>query len=92
MIGLEVEGVTDPSAALKPFRIAKVLTAREAPERGQAEGSPCRHRRGRTRAGGLRGAERAGGAGRRVRGAGDAHPGTGVDLAIGTIRGVESRA
>ncbi len=91
MIGLEVEGVTDPSAALKPFRIAKVLTADKHPNADKLKvlsvdagaGEPVQVVCGAPNA-------RAGLVG--VFAAPGTHiPGTGVDLAIGTIRGVESR-
>jgi phenylalanyl-tRNA synthetase beta chain len=92
MIGLEVEGVSDPAAAIKPFRIAKVLTAEKHPNADKLRvlmvdagdgGAPVQVVCGAPNA-------RAGLVG--VFAAPGTHiPGTGVDLAVGTIRGVESR-
>lgn len=91
MIGLEVEGVSDPAAALKPFGIAKVLTAEKHPNADKlkvlmvdtGKGEPVQVVCGAPNA-------RAGLIG--VFAAPGTHiPGTGVDLAVGTIRGVESR-
>lgn len=91
MIGLEVEGVTDPAAALKAFRIAKVVTADKHPNADKLKvltvdtgaGDPVQVVCGAPNA-------RAGLVG--VFAAPGTHiPGTGVDLAVGTIRGVESR-
>ena len=66
-IGLEVE-IVDDKASLKPFVIAKVLTAEKHPRRRQAAGADRRYRRRqRAGAGGLRRAECAGRAGRRLR-------------------------
>ena len=44
-IGLEVEGVEDKAAALKPYVVARVLTRRAAPERRPAAGLHGRYRR-----------------------------------------------
>lgn len=92
MIGLEVEEVTDPAAAIKPFRIARVLTAVQHPNADKLRvltvdtglgGEPVQVVCGAPNA-------RAGLVG--VFAAPGTHiPGTGVDLGVGTIRGVESR-
>jgi phenylalanyl-tRNA synthetase beta chain len=91
MIGLEVESVRDPAAALKPFTIARVLTAVQHPNADKLRvltvdpgtGEPVQVVCGAPNA-------RAGLVG--VFAAPGSHiPGTGVDLAVGTIRGVESR-
>jgi phenylalanyl-tRNA synthetase beta chain len=92
MIGLEVEGVTDPAAPLKPFRIARVLTAVQHPNADKLRvltvdaglgGEPVQVVCGAPNA-------RAGLVG--VFAAPGTHiPGTGIDLSVGTIRGVESR-
>ncbi len=92
MIGLEVEEVTDPAAAIKPFRIARVLTAVQHPNADKLRvltvdagdgGEPVQVVCGAPNA-------RAGLVG--VFAAPGTHiPGTGVDLSVGTIRGVESR-
>jgi phenylalanyl-tRNA synthetase beta chain len=92
MIGLEVEAVTDPAAAVKPFRIARVVTAVQHPNADKLRvltvdaglgGDPVQVVCGAPNA-------RAGLVG--VFAAPGTHiPGTGIDLAVGTIRGVESR-
>jgi phenylalanyl-tRNA synthetase beta chain len=90
-IGLEVEKVDDKSS-LKPFVIARVLTAEKHPDADRlkvltvdtgAGGPPVQVVCGAPNArAGLVGAFAA---------PGTHIPGTGVDLAVGTIRGVESR-
>ncbi|ORE93618.1 phenylalanyl-tRNA ligase subunit beta [Stappia sp. 22II-S9-Z10] len=89
-IGLEVEGVEDRAAALAPFRIARVLTADQHPNADRlrvltvdpGDGSKVQVVCGAPNA-------RAGLVG--VFAAPGTHvPGTGVDLAVGSIRGVES--
>ncbi len=73
-IGLELEGVSDPGAALAPFRVAAVLDGGAAPERGPA----ARLHGGCGRGSGERGvrrAERPGGDEGGVRAAGRVHPG-----------------
>ncbi|BBE73978.1 phenylalanine--tRNA ligase subunit beta [Oharaeibacter diazotrophicus] len=91
MVGLEVESVTDPAAALKPFRIARVLTADKHPNADKLKvltvdtgaGEPVQVVCGAPNArAGLVGVFAAPGS--RI-------PGTGLELAVGTIRGVESR-
>jgi phenylalanyl-tRNA synthetase beta chain len=91
MIGLEVEGVTDASAALAPFVIAKVISAEQHPNADRLRvcmvdpgtGDPiqvvCGAPNART---GLIGVFAP---------PGTHVPGTGVDLKVGEIRGVESR-
>lgn len=91
MIGLEVEDIQDKSAALAPFRIAKVLSAEQHPNADRlkvlmvdtGEGSnPVQVVCGATNArAGLVGVFAA---------PGTYIPGTGIELAVGTIRGVES--
>ncbi|HUG62975.1 MAG TPA: phenylalanine--tRNA ligase subunit beta [Methylomirabilota bacterium] len=92
MVGMEVEAVTDPAAALKPFRIARVLTAVQHPNADKLRvltvdagdgGDPVQVVCGAPNA-------RAGLVGV-FAGPGTRIPGTGVDLGVGTIRGVESR-
>lgn len=92
MIGLEVEGVSDPAAALKPFTIAKVLTAEKHPNADKLRvlmvdagtgGEPVQVVCGAPNA-------RAGLVGVFAT-PGTVIPATGDTLAIGTIRGVESR-
>ncbi|MEM6847684.1 MAG: phenylalanine--tRNA ligase subunit beta, partial [Pseudomonadota bacterium] len=91
-IGLEVEGVEDRAAALAPFTIAKVLTAEQHPnadrlkvltvDRGDGsapEQVVCGAPNARA---GLLGVFAA--PGTRI-------PGTGIQLGVGEIRGVESR-
>ncbi|MBJ3776130.1 phenylalanine--tRNA ligase subunit beta [Acuticoccus mangrovi] len=91
VIGLEVEGVEDRAAPLAPFRIARVVTAEQHPDADRLRvltvdagaGAVVQVVCGAPNA-------RAGLVG--VFAAPGTHiPGTGVDLAIGTIRGVESR-
>ncbi|WMS44868.1 phenylalanine--tRNA ligase subunit beta [Acuticoccus sp. MNP-M23] len=91
VIGLEVEGVEDRAAALAPFRIARVVSATQHPDADRlrvltvdpGDGSSvqvvCGAPNART---GLVGVFAA---------PGTHIPGTGVDLSIGSIRGVESR-
>ncbi len=90
MIGLEVEGVEDPGAKYAPFVIGHVLEARQHPNADRLRvcmvdtgtGAPiqvvCGAPNART---GLKGVFAP---------AGTHIPGTGIDLAVGTIRGVES--
>lgn len=90
MIGLEVEGVTDASAALAPFVIARVISAEQHPNADRLRvcmvdpgtGDPiqvvCGAPNART---GLIGVFAP---------PGTHVPGTGVDLKVGEIRGVES--
>ncbi|MDQ0317068.1 phenylalanine--tRNA ligase subunit beta [Amorphus orientalis] len=91
MIGLEVEEVTDASRALAPFVIAKVISAEQHPNADRLRvcmvdtgaGDPVQVVCGAPNA-------RAGMTG--VFAAPGTHvPGTGVDLKVGEIRGVESR-
>lgn len=91
MIGLEVEEVTDASRALAPFVIAKVVSAEKHPNADRlrvcmvdpGSGDPIQVICGAPNA-------RAGMTG--VFAPPGAHvPGTGVDLKVGEIRGVESR-
>ncbi len=89
-IGLEVEGVTDPAAALAPFVIAEVLTATRHPQAdklqvltvstgGEALQVVCGAPNARA---GMKG----------VFGAPGTHvPGSGITLKVAAIRGVESR-
>ena len=91
VIGLEVESVEDRAAALAPFRIARVVSATQHPNADRlrvlnvdpGDGSSvqvvCGAPNART---GLVGVFAA---------PGTHIPGTGVDLSIGSIRGVESR-
>lgn len=90
-IGLEVESVDDPAASLAPFRIARVTEAVQHPNADRlrvltvdpGDGSAVQVICGAPNA-------RAGLVG--VFAAPGSHiPGTGVDLAVGSIRGVESR-
>lgn len=90
-IGLELESIEDPAAALAGFRIARVVTAEQHPDADRlrvlsvdpGEGDPVQVICGAPNA-------RAGLVG--VFAAPGSHiPGTGVDLAVGTIRGIESR-
>ncbi|MBB4152149.1 phenylalanyl-tRNA synthetase beta chain [Sphingomonas jinjuensis] len=88
-IGLEVEGVTDPGAAVKPFRVARVLSAERHPQADKlqvlqvdAGDGPLQVVCGAPNA-------RAGLVG--VFGApGDYVPGLDVTLKVAAIRGVES--
>ncbi len=92
MIGLEVEHVSDPAAAIAPFTIAKVLTAEKHPNADKLRVLMVDTGRGEPPVQVVCGAPnaRAGLVG--VFAAPGTHiPGTDVDLAIGTIRGVESR-
>ncbi|WP_181700400.1 phenylalanine--tRNA ligase subunit beta [Chthonobacter albigriseus] len=92
MIGLEVEGVSDPSAAIKPFTIARVLTADKHPNADKLRVLTVDDGRGGEPVQVVCGAPnaRAGLVG--VFAAPGTHiPGTGIDLAVGTIRGFESR-
>ncbi|MCF3935962.1 phenylalanine--tRNA ligase subunit beta [Acuticoccus sp. M5D2P5] len=89
-IGLEVEGIEDPAAALAPFRIARVTSAIQHPNAdrlrvltvdpgdGTALQVVCGAPNARE---GLVGVFAA---------PGTHIPGTGVDLSVGSIRGVES--
>ncbi|MDN2568252.1 phenylalanine--tRNA ligase subunit beta, partial [Aquibium sp. A9E412] len=90
MIGLEVEAVDD-KAGLAPFRIARVLTAEQHPDADRlkvltvdaGDGSPVQVVCGAPNArAGLVGAFAA---------PGTYIPGTDITLAVGAIRGVESR-
>lgn len=90
-IGLELEGIEDRAAALAPFRIARVLTAEQHPNADRlrvlsvdpGDGTNVQVVCGAPNA-------RAGLVG--VFAAPGTHiPGTGVDLGVGEIRGVESR-
>ena len=89
-IGLEVEGVADPAAALAPFKIARVLTAAPHPQADKLQvlsvdtgrGDPLQVVCGAPNA-------RAGLIG--VFGAPGAYvPGSGMTLKVAAIRGVES--
>jgi len=90
MVGLEVESVDDPAAALKPFRIARVISAAQHPNADRlrvlsvdAGEGPVQVVCGAPNArAGLVGIFAA--PGTRI-------PATGTELGIGTIRGVESR-
>jgi phenylalanyl-tRNA synthetase beta chain len=90
-IGLEVERVDDPAAALKPFSIARVVTAEQHPNADRlrvltvdpGDGSSVQVVCGAPNA-------RAGLVGVFAR-PGSYIPGTAVQLETGTIRGVESR-
>ncbi|WP_075216895.1 phenylalanine--tRNA ligase subunit beta [Mongoliimonas terrestris] len=91
MIGLEVEGVADPGAALKGFRVAKVLTAEKHPNADKLRllsvdaglGEPVQVVCGAPNArAGLVGVFAA---------PGTVIPASGEALSVGTIRGVESR-
>jgi phenylalanyl-tRNA synthetase beta chain len=89
-LGLEVEGVHDPGAALAPFRVARVLTAERHPQADKlqllsvdAGDGPVQVVCGAPNA-------RAGLLG--VFGPPGAHvPGSGITLKVAAIRGVESR-
>jgi len=90
-VGLEVEGVDDPGASLAPFVIARVVSAEKHPNADKLRvcmvdtgaGEPVQVVCGAPNA-------RAGMTG--VFAPPGTHvPGTGVDLKVGTIRGVESR-
>ncbi|WP_108662541.1 phenylalanine--tRNA ligase subunit beta [Acuticoccus kandeliae] len=89
-IGLEVEGVENPAAALAPFRIARVTSAVQHPNADRlrvltvdpGDGSALQVVCGAPNAReGLVGVFAA---------PGSHIPGTGIDLAVGSIRGVES--
>jgi phenylalanyl-tRNA synthetase beta chain len=90
-IGLEVDHVDDPAETLGPFRIARVLTADQHPNADRlrvltvdpGDGSSVQVICGAPNArAGMRGVFAA---------PGTHIPGTGVDLQVGAIRGVESR-
>ena len=90
-IGLELESIEDPASALGDFRIARVVTAEQHPDADRlrvlgvdpGDGKLVQVICGAPNA-------RAGLVG--VFAAPGSHiPGTGVDLSVGTIRGVESR-
>jgi phenylalanyl-tRNA synthetase beta chain len=91
MIGLEVERIEDPAKALAPFTVARVLSAEKHPNADKlrvclvetGDGPPVQVVCGapNVRAGMIGVFARPG-----------AHiPGTGMELKVGTIRGVESR-
>ncbi|MQT11188.1 phenylalanine--tRNA ligase subunit beta [Segnochrobactrum spirostomi] len=90
-VGLEVEGVENPGAALEPFVIASVVSAEKHPNADKLRvcmvetgaGEPIQV---------VCGAPNARAGMKAVFAAPGTHvPGTGVDLKVGTIRGVESR-
>ena len=59
-IGLEVEGVEDKAAALKPYVVARILTAEQHPNADRLRVCTVDTGGGRAGAGGLRRAERPG--------------------------------
>jgi phenylalanyl-tRNA synthetase beta chain len=91
MIGLEVESVEDRAKALAPFTVARVISAEKHPNADKlkvcmvdsGDGAPVQVVCGAPNA-------RAGMMGVFAR-PGSYIPGTGMELKIGTIRGVESR-
>uniref|UniRef100_UPI0035C9CF22 YtpR family tRNA-binding protein n=1 Tax=uncultured Sphingomonas sp. TaxID=158754 RepID=UPI0035C9CF22 len=88
-IGLEVEGIHNPGAALEPFRIARVLTAERHPQADKLQVLSVDAGDGATQV--VCGAPnaRAGLVG--VFGAPGAYvPGSGITLKVAAIRGVES--
>ena len=88
-IGLEVEGIHDPGAALAAFRVARVLTAERHPQADKLQVLSVDAGEGPTQV--VCGAPnaRAGMVG--VFGAPGAYvPGSGITLKVATIRGVES--
>jgi len=88
-IGLEVEGITDPGAALSAFRIARVLTAERHPQADKLQVLSVDAGEGPVQV--VCGAPnaRAGLVG--VFGPPGAHvPGSGITLKVAAIRGVES--
>jgi phenylalanyl-tRNA synthetase beta chain len=91
MIGLEVERVEDKAKALAPFTVASVVSAEKHPNADKlrvcmvdtGSGSPVQV---------ICGAPNARAGMKAVFAAPGTHiPGTGIDLKVGTIRGVESR-
>src|SRR3954469_18311400 len=91
MIGLEVERVEDKAKALAPFTVASVVSAEKHPNADKlrvclvdtGSGSPVQV---------VCGAPNARAGMKAVFAAPGTHiPGTGIDLKVGTIRGVESR-
>jgi phenylalanyl-tRNA synthetase beta chain len=91
MIGLEVERVEDKASALAPFTVARVISAEKHPNADKlkvcmvetGDGAPVQVVCGAANA-------RAGMIGVFAR-PGTHIPGTGLDLKVGSIRGVESR-
>jgi phenylalanyl-tRNA synthetase beta chain len=91
MIGLEVEAIEDKAKALAAFRVASVVSAEQHPNADKlrvcmvdtGEGAPVQVVCGAPNArAGMKGVFAA---------PGTHIPGTGLDLKVGTIRGVESR-
>ncbi len=91
MIGLEVEGVEDKAKALAPFTVAAVISAEKHPNADKlrvcmvdtGSGAPVQVVCGAPNArAGMKGV---------FAGPGTHIPGTGLDLKVGVIRGVESR-
>jgi phenylalanyl-tRNA synthetase beta chain len=91
MIGLEVERVEDKAKALAPFKVASVISAEKHPNADKLRvcmvdtgtGAPVQV---------VCGAPNARAGMKAVFAAPGTHiPGTGIDLKVGTIRGVESR-
>jgi len=90
MLGLEVEGVVDPGAALAPFRLAFVEKAEQHPNADRLRVCTVRTAEGTTQV--VCGAPNAKTGMWGVFAPPGSHvPGTGVDLKVGQIRGVESR-
>jgi len=88
-VGLEVEGVVDPAGALKAFTICRVTEARQHPDADRLRVCDVETGDGMVQV--VCGAPNARTGLVGVFAAPGTHiPGTGVDLAVGTIRGVES--
>ena len=89
LIGLEVEGVEDPAAALAPFRVAYVREARQHPDADRLRVCTVEHAEGVSQV--VCGAPNARTGMLGVFAPPGSHiPGTGLDLKPGKIRGVES--
>ncbi len=89
LIGLEVEGVEDPAAALAPFRVAYVREAKQHPDADRLRVCVVEHAEGVSQV--VCGAPNAKTGMLGVFAPPGSHiPGTGLDLKPGKIRGVES--
>ncbi len=89
LVGLEVEGVEDPAAALAPFRVAYVREAQQHPNADRLRVCTVEHAEGTSQV--VCGAPNARTGMYGVFAPPGSHiPGTGLDLKPGKIRGVES--
>lgn len=89
VIGLEVEGVEDPGKALAPFKVARVIEARPHPNADRLRVCEVETDEGTMQV--VCGAPNARTGMYGIFAAPGSHiPGTGLDLKVGSIRGVES--